>query len=754
MNIKKILAAALTAAVAAGSFSVVAAAADPTTTDGTQSYGLASSIQEGTILHCFDWKYSDIKAELPNIAKAGFTSVQTSPAQEPVKNDTWKLLYQPLGFAVKTSALGTKDELKELCAEADKYGIKVIVDVVANHLAGGEADIDKLDPPFDEDEYWHNTGKGVSDSSRTSVTHGDLGEYGDLNSENETVQQAVAAYVAELKELGVDGIRWDAAKHIGLPSEDCGFWPAVIDSDLYNYGEILNSPGGSNANDTMKEYTNYMSVTDNGYGNGLRGSFQSGKAPTSTGNWANQGISADKLVYWGESHDTYSNADRETTNIDQNIIDRAYAVVAAREGATSLYLSRPGTAEVGQIMAGDKGTMHFTSAEVAAVNHFHNAMVGKEDSYAVTNNVAVVTRKDGGAVIVCGKDSGSVSVENAGGFVPAGTYKDEITGNEFTVTADKISGTVGDSGIAVVYNSQFAGRVEADPVTGTEFEGTLKVTLKAIDVTNAKYTTSEGDEGSYNDGDTITVGSKTESGEVTVTLTGVKADGTTVSAEYKYNKFAQRKDLPKLENTGVIFDNSEVKWNKVYAYIYDENTFSEIVKSGEWPGVEMTAAENGLFTYELPETFKDCKDIMVIFTNNAGTQFPGANEDGLTIEYGEVKYFDPTSRRFTLVNYDEKTDDNNGSNTDNTGDNTNTDDNTGKTDDNKDNTDNTNNNTNTNTNNNNNNTNNNTDNTNKNNDGSTTNTSDASMSFAGVMAVLAVISAAAIAFTAKKKREQ
>lgn len=37
-------------------------------------YGLADNIQDGVILHCFDRKYTDIKAELKNIAEAGFTS--------------------------------------------------------------------------------------------------------------------------------------------------------------------------------------------------------------------------------------------------------------------------------------------------------------------------------------------------------------------------------------------------------------------------------------------------------------------------------------------------------------------------------------------------------------------------------------------------------------------------------------------------------------------------------------------------------
>ena len=99
-------------------------------------YKLADNIQDGVILHCFNWKYNDIKAELKNIAAAGFTSVQTSPAQIPVNSGLWYYLYQPMGFNIGTNDLGTKGELKELCDEAEKYGIKVIVDVVANPETG------------------------------------------------------------------------------------------------------------------------------------------------------------------------------------------------------------------------------------------------------------------------------------------------------------------------------------------------------------------------------------------------------------------------------------------------------------------------------------------------------------------------------------------------------------------------------------------------------------------------------------------
>lgn len=70
-----ILSASLSAFVS-GSLGVQAAESSPTVS--ANKYKLKDNIQDGVILHCFDWTYNDIKAELPKIAKAGFTSIQTS----------------------------------------------------------------------------------------------------------------------------------------------------------------------------------------------------------------------------------------------------------------------------------------------------------------------------------------------------------------------------------------------------------------------------------------------------------------------------------------------------------------------------------------------------------------------------------------------------------------------------------------------------------------------------------------------------
>ncbi|HIV94780.1 MAG TPA: starch-binding protein, partial [Candidatus Sellimonas avistercoris] len=415
------------------------------------SYGLADSIQDGVILHCFNWKYSDIEAELPAIAEAGFTSVQTSPAQPSVKSGTWYWLYQPLGFYVGTNDLGSKEDLEDLCDEAEKYDINVIVDVVANHLAGDHTNIQG---DLKDSQYWHTYGKVTSWADRDQVINGEIG-MPDLNSEHPYVYQTVSNYIDELQDLGVDGIRWDAAKHIGLPSEGCNFWPEVTDQGLYHYGEILVGPDDRTSGNEglMKEYTKYMTVTDSTYGKTLRDAFASGTVPTAFGNWSARGISNDKLIYWAESHDTWSNNQDwgYSNTMSQNVIDRAYAVAASRNDISALYFSRPSSANKEDIKAGAKGSTHFTSDEVSAVNQFHNAMDGQPDYYTTGNNCAVVSRETGAVVVAGSGENFNVTVPNGGGTTQAGTYVDAITGEKWTVTSESMSGRIGSTGISVLY---------------------------------------------------------------------------------------------------------------------------------------------------------------------------------------------------------------------------------------------------------------------------------------------------------------
>ncbi len=108
------------------------------------TYGLQSNIQDGVILHCWDWSFENIEANMANIAAAGYSAIQTSPIQQAkestvgLTNSVWWLLYQPVSFSIDNtgnSALGTKAEFESMVETAHSYGVKVIVDIVANHTA-------------------------------------------------------------------------------------------------------------------------------------------------------------------------------------------------------------------------------------------------------------------------------------------------------------------------------------------------------------------------------------------------------------------------------------------------------------------------------------------------------------------------------------------------------------------------------------------------------------------------------------------
>ena len=634
-----ILSASLSAFVS-GSLGVQAAESSPTVS--ANKYKLKDNIQDGVILHCFDWTYNDIKAELPKIAKAGFTSIQTSPAQ-PNGTGTWYWLYQPISFSIGTNGVGTKAELQSLCDEADKYGIKIIVDVVANHLRG---DHNNIDNDLKPSEYWHTFGGGIDWKNRWQVTHGSIG-MPDIATENPYVQQKVCNYVQELKSVGVDGLRWDAAKHIGVPSEGDDFWKSVTQYGLYNYGEILGGPDDRSTGneDIMKEYTDYISVTDSNYGKELRDSFNSGKAPTSSGNWSEKGISNDKLLYWGESHDTWSNnKDWGFSNeMSQNVIDRAYAVAASRNKVTALYFSRPSSTNKESIKMGEKGSTHFTSSEVAQINKFHNAMDGKADYYTVSDGCSVITRKDGGAVIVKGSGSGEVSVENGGGYAKPGTYTDAVSGNTFTITSSTISGTIGSSGIAVVYDAEPEGPSASVTPGSTNYNtDELTLTLNCKYAKNAQYSIDDGAFVNYTNGQKITIGTNLDYDTVT-TVTVKASDGKTTSDPETYTYTKVDPNAVKV----VAYDNSSTKWSKVNAYFWSDDN----KEMTSWPGKKMTDKGNNIFDIEVPDGAK-----YVIFNNGDSQTDDLRIADGNKIysngswqNYSTVKPTQPTTAPSTTV---------------------------------------------------------------------------------------------------------
>ena len=592
-------------------------------------YGLKDNIQDGVILHCFDWTLADIQAEIPNIAKAGFTAVQTSPVHERAgKGSVWYDVYRPYDFKIG-NGLGTEADLKALCAEAHKYGVKVIVDVVANHTDYGNVAERLLDLSL-----YHQLGHGIDWHNRNDVTHGEIGMK-DLDTNNPTVQAIIRQYIQDLKACGVDGVRWDAIKHIGLPSEGDSFMQNVVDQEMYNYGEILDGTGG-NDNVLFPEYQTYMSITDNGYGNGFANSFAGGSINESVGNFNQRNAKTEKLVYWGESHDTYANDGGESKNKSQNVIDRAYAVVAGNNGATALYFSRPFQKDKGAIKFGDKGSVHFKDAEVAQVNYMHNVCAGEPNYYVKGNGVCAQVRKSG-AIIVLGSGSDrDVTVANGAGdgkWLMSGTYKDMVGGGVFTVNASTISGHVGESGIAVIYNAGsivLPPEVVFNPADGTAFsDESLTVTATPLNAVSAWIQVNDGEKQTFTAAKQFTVGADVAYGEnVTITWSATDKGGKTETGSVTYKKV--KAYVPELGKADEISCFLETTNTAAAIYVWNDKVSSKIEHAGAWndainkklPLVGKSASGKNVFkwTYDGTETTAPSQ---LIFLDGNGNKITG-----------------------------------------------------------------------------------------------------------------------------------
>ena len=438
------------------------------------------TVQGGAVLHCFNWSYNNIKAALPDIARAGYTAVQTSPVQRPkdynsswtdMVNQWWKL-YQPLGLSIAangTTWFGTKAELTSLCTEAEKYNIKVVVDIVVNHLGNNGTDggtYDYINSSVESDlknrNYYHTNNTRINENSRYNITQYHLG-MPDLNTGNSYVQQRAQGLLEECISCGVDGFRFDAAKHIEVPTDSSDFasdfWPNILNGATayaeqngyekpFYYGEILGSAG---PNFGISNYTGYMAVTDNQTGDrALDKAYWTAADELADANYM-KGASAEKSVLWVESHDTYmgnsgSAGFSNTRDITSDVLTKAWAIVGARADSTSLFFARPN-----EVMGSASTDTTWKSNAVAEINKFKNHFNGTNEYLSSSGKTAYIERGTKGIVI--SKLDGGGAVELSVHQMQDGTYKDQITNNIFTVANGKITGAVGSTGVAVVYNT-------------------------------------------------------------------------------------------------------------------------------------------------------------------------------------------------------------------------------------------------------------------------------------------------------------
>lgn len=687
---KKIASLVVASALLTSSFaaitSVNAAEVDSAQTASADST-LRDKVGDGVMLHAFNWSYNTIKENLPAIAAAGYTTVQTSPVQQPKDYSTsgdvtgqWWKLYQPISFHIaEQSWLGTKDDLKSLCDEADKYGIKIICDIVSNHIANADEtrpdsvsnQVKKYEPEFyKKRRTYTRTYKGnASDSSVQAVVQGHVSNCPDLVTNDTAVQTYIINLLKECIDCGVDGFRFDAAKHI--ETEDDGeyasdYWKNITTSassyytqktgdDLYIYGEILNNCG---ADRSYSSYTKYINVTDNRTGDAVLYNVTKGKASTATNATYKSGVAASNAVLWAESHDTYegnsgSSGYSNTSSVSDEDVVKAWAIVASRKDSTALFFARPGTA----LMGGVSTDTTYKSTVVSEINKFHNLFVGQSEKLGSSGNIAYVARGTSGIVLSnCKGTNASVSISGTG--LADGKYTDTVSGAEFTVANGVLTGSIGKTGVAVVYNGTTTPKATNSVESGSFRGDTMTLTLGLENATSGTYCLDDSTPVKFTGTTSIRIGSDYKPGE-TITLTVTATDGVkTSSMVYKYTKSTAQES-----GVYVFFNPATQKgWSAPYqVYIYDETTNKGTVyKNANWPGEAMTLdPATGYYYYEVPKSSSISADeddenqapsdfdlstsanTRVIISEKGGEQYPGRTDTPISLN-GSSKAFSLT----------------------------------------------------------------------------------------------------------------
>ena len=687
---KKIASLVVASALLTSSFaaitSVNAAEVDSAQTASADST-LRDKVGDGVMLHAFNWSYNTIKENLPAIAAAGYTTVQTSPVQQPKDYSTsgdvtgqWWKLYQPISFHIaEQSWLGTKDDLKSLCDEADKYGIKIICDIVSNHIANADEtrpdsvsnQVKKYEPEFyKKRRTYTRTYKGdANDSSVQAVVQGHVSKCPDLVTNDTAVQTYIINLLKECIDCGVDGFRFDAAKHI--ETEDDGeyasdYWKNITTSassyytqktgdDLYIYGEILNNCG---ADRSYSSYTKYINVTDNRTGDAVLYNVTKGKASTATNATYKSGVAASNAVLWAESHDTYegnsgSSGFSNTADVSDENVVKAWAIVASRKDSTALFFARPGTA----LMGGVSTDTTYKSSAVSEINKFHNLFVGQSEKLGSSGDIAYVARGTSGIVLSnCKGTNASVSISGTG--LADGKYTDTVSGAEFTVANGVLTGSIGKTGVAVVYNGTTTPKAINSVESGSFRGDTMTLTLGLENATSGTYCLDDSTPVKFTGTTSIRIGSDYKPGE-TITLTVTATDGVkTSSMVYKYTKSTAQES-----GVYVFFNPATQKgWSAPYqVYIYDETTNKGTVyKNANWPGEAMTLdPATGYYYYEVPKSSSISADeddenqapsdfdlstsanTRVIISEKGGEQYPGRTDTPISLN-GSSKAFSLT----------------------------------------------------------------------------------------------------------------
>lgn len=194
---------------------------------GGATPSMTSAVPRTVLVHLFEWRWDDIAQECETfLGPHGYAAVQISPPQEhvvlPEEHFPWWQRYQPVSYQLVTRS-GDRTQLANMIRRCHNAGVQVYADAVINHMAGIGAGVGSAGTHFTKYDYpglytnsdFHDCRRNIDNyQDRDMVTQCELVGLSDLNQALPHVQREIGKYLLDLINLGIDGFRIDAAKHI------------------------------------------------------------------------------------------------------------------------------------------------------------------------------------------------------------------------------------------------------------------------------------------------------------------------------------------------------------------------------------------------------------------------------------------------------------------------------------------------------------------------------------------------------------
>ncbi|MFF0861440.1 carbohydrate binding domain-containing protein [Nonomuraea sp. NPDC003560] len=430
----------------------------------------------GVTVNLWNWNWKSVAKECTDVlGPAGYGSVQVSPPSDSMSKggSVWWDIYQPARYDL-TSKFGDQDAFRKMIDACHAAGVKVQVDTVINHMTGqgstsyGGYGFSKYDyPGLYSSQDFHQPPCGINDADYGNnawrVQNCELVGLSDLNTGSDHVRDQIAAYLNKLIDLGVDGFRIDAAKH--MSPDDLAAIKSRLKGSPYIHQEVIY---GQNEAVQPSQYTGVGDVDEFVYGRKLKEQFtgQIKSLQTFGQSWG-LSVGSDKAMVFVDNHDTERGDSTLTYKYGATYKLANTFMLAWPYGKPNVYSSftwndregGPPSANGGFVTDTDCSNGRWTcfDREMSGMVGFYNAVSGTSVGNWTDNgsNLIAFSRGDRGWVAINNENSGVTRTFTTG--LPAGTYPNVAGSGSVTVNAG------GTATVTVPAKSAVAIRVGTSP---------------------------------------------------------------------------------------------------------------------------------------------------------------------------------------------------------------------------------------------------------------------------------------------------